>query len=169
MNWNNTTVRDLERESIRAFMERHKSYLSGRVLDFGAGSEPYRDLVSGEYVPFDTYEHNILPVGGKRKMQTPSGGFDVIMCNQVMQYMPDPQGTLITFSALLKPGGVLVLSYPTNWDEVEPNDYWRFTRKGMERLLSMAGFAPLIHERRAEIPLGGFKFPLGYGCVAQLQ
>jgi SAM-dependent methyltransferase len=168
VNWNNQTIRELERGSIRAFMEKHQAYLSGRVLDFGSGSEPYRDLVSGEYVPFDTYEHKIMPVGGKRG--TPQGAeFDAIMCNQVIQYIPDPQGVLIKFYALLKRGGHLVITFPTNWDEVEPTDFWRFTRKGMERLLSIAGFSPLIVERRAEIALGGFRFPLGYGVVAERQ
>lgn len=148
-------------------MEKQRGYLTGRVLDFGAGAEPYRDLVSGEYVPYDTYEHDIVPKGGKRNVGTPTGEYDSIMCNQVMQYLPDPQGTLIRFRHWLKPDGHLVMSYPTNWDEVEVNDYWRFTRKGMERLLSLAGFMPVTHERRAEIALGGFKFPLGYGVVAK--
>ena len=58
------------------------------------------------------------------------------------------------------------MTYPVCWDEVETNDYWRFTKWGMERMLRRAEFAIIAHERRAEIDLNGFKFPLGYGAVA---
>lgn len=155
---NGDEIRGIERQSIRDFMERQRHYLRGRVLDFGAGRQPYRDLVEGEYVPHDT---------GYPDSSEPQGEFDAIMCNQVMQYLPDPLLALRQFHAWLTPGACLVMTYATNWDEVEPSDLFRFTRKGMEYLLREAGFTVLVHERRAEIALGGFKFPLGYGVVAQ--
>jgi SAM-dependent methyltransferase len=153
--WDNHTVRQLERGSIRDFMQRHRQYLKGRVLDFGAGKQPYRDLVDGEYVPYEKGEN------------LPEGEFDALMCNQVVQYLPNPPLQISRFARMLRPGGYLAMTYPTNWDEVEQEDYWRLTRSGMERILGNAGFRILVHERRAEIDLGGFKFPLGYGVVAQ--
>jgi SAM-dependent methyltransferase len=147
-------IRQVERASIRAFMEKHAACLTGRVLDFGAGQQPYRDLVSGDYIPYEKGGHL-------------TGGYvDAVMCNQVLQYVDRPLDILRhgIYSAL-KPGGHLLLTYPTNWDEVEPTDLWRWTRAGMEQLLRQAGFAILIHERRAEVVLGNFKFPLGYGAV----
>lgn len=155
--WNNDSVRVLERSSIRAFMERHRQYLRGRVIDFGAGQQPYRDLVDGEYVPFD------------QGMASPSGYFDCVMCNQVIQYLDTPQYFLERVHGwLAKRHGCLVMTYPTNWDEIENTDLWRFTRYGMEvLLLRSADFEILAHERRAEINLNGFKFPLGYGLVAR--
>lgn len=154
--WNNDSVRQLERSSIREYMERNQEFLQGRVLDFGAGKQPYRDLVRGEYTP---YEPNDVI------LRFP---FDCIMCNQVFQYIWNPLGQLEQFHRWLRqPGGYLVMTYPTNWDEVETTDLWRFTKAGMEFLLKRARFRPINHERRAEINLNGFKFPLGYGLVAQ--
>lgn len=155
--WNNDTVRALERSSIRAFMEKNREYLFGKVLDFGAGKQPYRDLVAGDYVPFEL---------GDRQ----SGPFDAIMCNQVLQYIEWPLDQMRQFAELLRERrGHLVLTYPTNWDEVEASDYWRFTKAGMERLLQLAEFDVIKHERRAEINLNGFRFPLGYGVIARAR
>ena len=153
--WNNESIRALERASIRAFMKKHRQYLKGRVLDFGAGKQPYRDLVEGEYVPHEQGE----PIPGTH--------FDAVMCNQVMQYLDDPAKYLSAFAVLTAPGGHLVMRYPTCWAEVEESDLWRFTKAGMTKLLKDAGFRVLVHERGAEIDLNGFKFPLGYGVVAQ--
>jgi SAM-dependent methyltransferase len=163
--WSGHTIRELERASIREFMERSREFLKGRVLDFGAGKpgtcqtpQPYRDLVEGEYVPFDKDDDLPIPY---------SEAFEAVICTQVVQYLPDPERMLTVMRKYLKPGGHLLLTYPTNWDEVEISDLWRFTKTGMERLLRKAGFQILRHERRASINLGGFRFPLGYGVVAQ--
>lgn len=148
-------IRQVERASIRAFMEKHRGYLKGRVLDFGAGKQPYKDLVEGEYVPYE------------KDGALPGGYFDAVICNQVLQYVMDPLHTLQWgIRASLRVGGALVLTYPTNWDEVEKTDLWRFTELGMALLLQNLGFKVVAQERRAEVVFGNFKFPLGYGVVA---
>lgn len=161
--WNHQTVRNLERKSIREFVERSQGYLTGRVLDYGAGKpgtcakpQPYRDLVTGEYSPFDEGD------------RWPVGPFDTILCTQVLQYLQNPAVLIGWFRQWLNPGGHVVISYATCWDEVEEKDLWRITKAGMHRMLTREGFAIVSHERRAEIDLGGFKFPLGYGVVARL-
>lgn len=162
MHWNPTSIRELERKSIREFLERHKEYLQGWVLDFGAGKpgtcaapQPYRDLVTGDYEPFD--------LGDK----WPTGPFDTILCTQVIQYVIDPRRDLGWFAQWLKRGSHLVMTGPTNWEEVEDSDLWRFTRAGIRKLVEAAGFQVLTCESRAEIDLGGAKFSLGWGVVAR--
>lgn len=149
-------IRQIERASIRAFLEKHRQYLKGRVLDFGAGEQPYRDLVEGEYVPFE------------KGQDIQAGPFDAVLCTQVVQYLDDVS-TFLRWGAraALKPGGHLVMTYPTNWDEVESGDFWRLTRMGMALLLHDTHFTVEVHERRAEVALGNFKFPLGYGVIAR--
>jgi predicted TPR repeat methyltransferase len=162
VNWNNDTIRELERRSIRAFVAKQRGYLKGRVLDFGAGKpgtcrepQPYSDLVAGEYLPFDL---------GDTMPTTP---FDAVLMTQVLQYIEAPADLLCLIRGWLVDGGHLICTYQTNWDEVEPADLWRFTRSGMEKLLRDAGFAIVAHERRAEVNLGGFRFALGHGVVAR--
>ncbi len=154
-------IRQADICSIRLFMESQRHLLRGRVLDFGAGKvgtcrepQPYRDLVEGNYLPYDIGD------------ELPSPPFDVIMCNQVLQYLQDPLTQLIEFYSWLSFNGKLVMTYQCCWDEVEDNDLWRFTSIGMGRLLLGVGFNIKMHERRAEVKLGNFKFPLGYGVVA---
>ena len=154
--WNETSVRIIERASIRRFVHDCRDKLLGRVLDFGAGDQPYRNLVDGEYIPHEL---------GNSFPQPES--LDAILCTQVLQYVSSPQDVLWAFRTWLKPEGHLVLTYATNWDEVEPDDLWRFTKAGMEGLLRQARFEILHHERRAEINLGGFHVPLGYGVLAR--
>lgn len=160
--WNNHTIRDAYESAIRRFMEAHSGLLTGRVLDFGAGKpgtcrvpQPYRDLVSGEYLPFDKGD------------EMPAAPFDAVMANQVLQYLPDPVSQLRSFARDLKPGGHFVATYATNWAEAEQTDLWRITKAGMERALRLIGISVLHHDLMLEIDLNGFKFPLGYGIVGR--
>jgi len=176
-------LRDYERESIRAFVGHAgaNGYLSGRVLDFGCGQQPYRDLVAaagGEYIPFDRahFPGNVSgeDVGGE---PWPYTDYDTILCTQVIQYVDYPADILRAFKLR---GKVLVMTYPTTWAEVEAADRWRFTKAGMTWMLEQAGFAILLHERRgtlydARFPAGREKritalsdeFAIGYGVVAR--
>ncbi len=156
------SVRDLERWSIRTFVEKHNDKLVGRTLDYGCGRQPYRDLVGGTYVAYDKN-----PEYGCTEPPWKHGLFDAILCTQVIEYITDPLLLLMKFNNILRPGGFLVMTYPTNWDEVEGDDLFRFTRNGMELVLGRASFKVLAHEKRADVyTQDGFRFPLGYGVVA---
>lgn len=148
-----TTVRQLERRSIRDFVARHQQHLRGRVLDFGCGERPYRDLVLGEYVPYDL------------ELPYPVGQFDAVLCTQVAQYVHDLRAFIVQLRQLVRPDGHLILTYPTNWEEVEQADYWRVTREGMQQLLTP--FTVIEHVRRAGIVIGDFQLALGYGVLAR--
>lgn len=183
-------LRELERESIRAFVQSaaDEGYLSGRVLDFGCGRQPYREIVEtagGEYLGFDSPR---FPASTTSELHVPDWphAYDATLCTQVLQYVPNPMTALHQIGNGLRPiyhgadrekARHLVMTYPTNWPEVEPEDLHRFTKAGMERLLTEAGFTIIRHEERAEVvgavrvPNGllttGDAFALGYGVIAQ--
>lgn len=177
-----TDLRTIERESIRAFVQKaaDEGYLSGRVLDYGCGKQPYRDIVEaagGEYHGWDLTEFPANVSGENVTPEVPMGTrFDAVLCTQVLQYVPQVAGTL---AAQYGMSPILVLTYPTNWPEVEPEDLHRFTKAGMERLLTEAGFEIVLHERRAtikpalppnwEVAAYGAPddFALGYGVIAR--
>lgn len=145
----------LERPSIRKFMEDNSEYLTGNVLDFGCGDMPYRDLVKGDYF---TYEKGEM---------LPEKKFNCIMCNQVIQYVNDPDYLISTLDDLLEEKGYLIITYPTIWEEFEEIDYWRITKAGMEKLLIDNNFKIIKHDERWSIKYEDFKLSGGYGVVAQ--
>lgn len=158
-------LRKVETVSIREFVESACDWLTGRVLDFGAGKpgtcrtpEPYRNMVDGEYVPVDLGD------------TIPPGPYDAILCTQVIQCLFDPFATFQMFARLLAPNGRLVMTYPTLWPELTGEaDIFRFTRQGVTKLLWEAGLVVQRHEERAAIVLGSNRMAIGYGVVASLR
>lgn len=166
MNFTDTNqLREAEHNSIRAFVEKYKHLLTGRVLDYGCGHQPYRDLVTGEYIPYDVPS---LPSYTGLKMMDysfPVDAFDTVLCTQVLQYVFNPPNLIQDFYYILPPGGNLVMTYPTNWYECEDTDLWRFTKAGMSKMLHQAGFVITAHEaRETHDPLG---LVFGYGVVGE--
>lgn len=162
----------MERESIRTFLNDHAPLFRGRVLDYGAGRQPYQDIVDqagGVYIPYDRsgFPANVsgADVGPD---EDEWGDLDAIVCNQVVQYIGDVEGLLGGFCDLLRGGdpGVLVLTGPTNWPEVEPADLHRFTTAGIKALLVAVGFRQVDVRARAYIEMGDLRLSVGYGAVA---
>lgn len=163
-------LREAERQSIRDFVQTaaDEGYLSGAVLDVGAGRSPYQDIVvtaGGIYYPYDRRDFPANVSGTDVGEWLPT--YQSILCTQVVQYVPDTHGFLTTLFAAIKSGGHLVLTYPTNWPEVEPEDLYRFTQKGMEWLLGEAGFEIMRHDWRHGFQHEGVSFTVGYGVVAR--
>lgn len=163
-----TDIRYLERNSIRSFIVSSAKYLSGDVLDYGCGAQPYEALVPGRYHSWDDPHHPAFVAGGEITEDNPfERGWDAILCTQVIEYVPEPFDLLQGLHGMLVTGGHLVITYPTNWPEVEDADLHRFTKTGMERLLRLSGFELLRHTRRAEVRVGNDMLALGYGAVAR--
>ena len=157
-------IRRIERASIHEFMiqVRDAGHLGGRTLDFGCGTQPYRSLVRGEYIPYDIsnteHEHAFGP--GRQ--------VDTIICNQVIQYLQDPQLTVNTLVESLRVGGRFVITFPANWDVVEDSDLFRFTKSGVKLLMHIAGLRITSVMLRAQViaqESPRFSFPLGYGMI----
>ncbi|HEY3727891.1 MAG TPA: methyltransferase domain-containing protein [Solirubrobacteraceae bacterium] len=139
----------LERSSIFAFVDRQARVLKAgaRVLDVGAGDAPYRELFVGqEYLTLDhdDTEHagNVDLHGSADSIPAGAGEFDVVVCTQVLEHVPEPLTALREFHRVLVPGGLLLATVPFVWEEHElPHDYFRYTRPGIEHLLRRAEYA----------------------------
>lgn len=163
-------LRVIEADSIWVFVQRvsDAGYFKGSVLDYGCGQQPYRSFVErggGEYTGYDR------PHFGGSVVSDPVGpdvaggpAYDTILCTQVLQYVVYPRDLLRWFHVH---ADTLVMTYPTNWPEVEVADLHRFTKAGMEDMLARVGFDVVVHERRAEARAYDNVFALGYGVVAR--
>lgn len=116
----------------------------GRVLDIGAGTQPYRPFLPQDvqYVAME-----IVPIPGNDLIASvlalPFAGdvFDGILCTEVVEHVPEPEQALREMARVLRPGGRLYLTVPMSWAlHYVPHDYYRFTRYGLQYLLGKTGF-----------------------------
>lgn len=122
------------------------------VLDAGAGCGPYRPLFAhcvyktqdfgqepatqGKYTPLDyVCDITTIPV--------PESSFDVVVCTEVLEHVPEPQRAIREFSRVLKPGGKLLLTAPLGCRlHQEPyHFYGGFTPYWYRRVLNEEGFS----------------------------
>ncbi len=107
------------------------------LMDAGCGSQRYRELCAhlqyrgqdfGAYVVDDKAVIGSSGVGGTSgyvygdlyykgdiwNIQESDGALDVILCTEVFEHIPFPIETINEFSRLLKIGGELILTAPSN-------------------------------------------------------
>ena len=71
---------------------------------------------------------------------TDVGDFDVVICEQVLEHVDDPNTAAATLASLCRPGGHVIVSTPFMLRiHPAPADNWRFTPDGLRLLLEGAG------------------------------
>ena len=125
---------------------RKKGYLSGLVLNAGAGWRDLSHLIDGELVNQDlewpdetrTNIHIFSPLAS---IPRPDATFDSILCIAVLEHVDNPIEVVAEFHRALKPGGHVVASVPFLQPEHKiPTDFQRYTRDGLATLFARAGF-----------------------------
>jgi SAM-dependent methyltransferase len=113
-------------------------YVRGRVLDVGCGDRPYDALFTGadELVGFDVPSNEYADLHGSIEgIPVDDASFDVVLCLQVLEHVPDPAAALRELRRAVRPGGRVLLTthgvYPFH---PNPDDLWRWTHQGLERL-----------------------------------
>ena len=109
-----------------------------RVLDVGCGDRPYDALLhdADELVGFDVPGNPHADLHGSiDAVPVENASFDVVLCLQVLEHVPDPGAAVRELRRVVKPGGRVLLSthgiYPFH---PNPDDLWRWTHQGLERL-----------------------------------
>ncbi len=126
--------RKLTRVTLDRFIAAHAS--GGLTLDLGAKTGPYAahfprriglDLQRGA---------GVAVVGDARELPIRDAAFDVVLCTEMLEHVPEPQRAIDEIHRVLKPGGTLVLTtrflFPIH---DAPHDYFRFTKYGLRHLL----------------------------------
>jgi SAM-dependent methyltransferase len=95
--------------------------------------KPWKEHVSLMYPEFDV----CAPLEDPRR-------YDVVICEQVLEHVPDPWAAVSNLRAMCAPGGHLIVSTPflVRVHELPlfaMGDYWRFTPRGLRTLLESAG------------------------------
>jgi SAM-dependent methyltransferase len=146
---------------------RHVPGPTARVLDFGAGSGTYADMLVERGVRPDVLEpdgtlHRMLRDKGHRVVELGADGvgdYDVIYSLNVFEHIKNDQEAADDLGGLLRPGGRIVIYVPalemlfTSMD-TKVEHYRRYRRKQLERVLTNAGLE--IVESRYCDPVGFF-------------
>lgn len=164
-------IRIEQRRKIEHFLSCCGGHFSGRyVLDYGCGKAPYREIVErngGNWAGWDHVEYpgNVSGrnIGASVNPLQVGPRVDVVLSTQMLQYVPDPHRLLLEMRGK---SDKLIMTYATNWPEIEPWDLHRFTRGGMEHLLRTAGWNATVHEPLGEFRQEDFVMVLGYGVIA---
>jgi SAM-dependent methyltransferase len=129
----------LQAEAARAAAELG----SYRVLDVGCGPKPYFPFFephAAEYVGVDVANPSAELEGTVESLPVPDGSFELVLCTQVLEHADDPARAVSELRRVVAPGGrVLASTHGVQVYHPNPDDYWRWTHVGLERLFSEHG------------------------------
>lgn len=130
---------------------------TGRLMDFGCGRKPYRNLFTHvtDYIGVDIeqtghdhtnsqidvfYDGKVLPFSADT--------FDAVFCSEVLEHVFNIEEVLPELSRVLKKDGQILITVPFCWNEHEiPYDFGRYTSFGIKHLLEKHGFSIIeIHK-----------------------
>ena len=134
----------IAQQSLRQAISERAGYAHGLVLDVGCGGQPYRKMFSQIefYVGMDLPSNGCVNVYGDGQSLPFFGAvFDTVLCNEVLEHVPEPSQFMAEVGRVLKPGGVLLLTTPQTWGlHHEPHDFYRYTKYGLRYLAEKNGF-----------------------------
>lgn len=128
------------------------------LLDVGAGSSPYRELFSHcEYRSQDFSKLKPNQLRGNQvyaeldyvcdicEIPVPNESFDVALCTEVLEHVPNPIQAVKEIGRILKPGGELILTAPLGSGlHQEPyHFYGGYTPHWYRKFLDEAGFGEI--------------------------
>jgi SAM-dependent methyltransferase len=114
-----------------------------RVLDVGCGPKPYLPFFeahASEYVGVDVDNPAADLTGTAESLPVPDSSFDVVLCTQVLEHAIDPPQVVRELARAVAPGGrVLASTHGVQVYHPSPEDLWRWTHTGLERLFTENG------------------------------
>jgi 2-polyprenyl-3-methyl-5-hydroxy-6-metoxy-1,4-benzoquinol methylase len=159
----NPSLRSLNKPNYlirRALYDSKLNYvnkITGRVLDIGCGSKPYKNMFARatEYVGMDTkisgHKHvneNIDIYYDGKVFPLEENAFDNAVCFQVLEHVEDIDLFLDEISRVIKKNGYILIDMPFFWEEHEmPYDFRRLTESGLKNILKKHHFQVVKYEK----------------------
>lgn len=139
----------LIRRGLLRAIRRHAPKLTGTVVDFGCGQQPYREIIPADrYIGLDVVLSG-HPANQKKpdvifdgiRIPLTSESVDAVLATEVFEHVFRLDDALREIHRILRPGGRLLITCPFCWPEhEEPFDYARYTRFALDDILTRAGY-----------------------------
>ncbi|QSV45038.1 class I SAM-dependent methyltransferase [Geobacter benzoatilyticus] len=163
-----TQLRSALENVIKKYIKNSEDNNQISILDYGCGEVPYSKLFAtiphkftSADLPGNELANMILDANGNVPCEDES--FDVVLSIQVLEHVPSPQKYLSEALRVLKHNGLLLLSTHGWWTHHPyPNDYWRWTREGLEKILNEEGFK--VVDNRGIIGMLAYSYQLRAQC-----
>lgn len=144
------------RKGLRDNVKKLASHLSGKLMDFGCGSKPYRSFFTvDEYIgvdfeneghPHDNEQIDVFYDG--QNLPFANNYFDCILCSEVFEHVYNLNHVVNEMNRVLKTDGKILITCPFVWNEHEiPFDYARYTRFALKDILEKNGFEILMYNK----------------------
>jgi SAM-dependent methyltransferase len=125
------------KESRNRIWKLSERFRNAKAINVGSGSTNYGSQFIN--VDIDGYP-NVHVVTTVDRLPFPDGYFDLVVCQAVLEHVPNPDLAVKEMIRILKPEGELYAEIPfLQGFHPTPNDYQRYTISGIEHL-----FSPLI-------------------------
>lgn len=144
----------------RRWIEKQARLISklARVLDAGAGRGQYREFFAHCFYETQDFGKEIGTQGQYAKLDytcditdisVPDETFDVVLCTEVLEHLPEPIRAVKELARILKPGGKFLLTAPLgSYLHQEPyHFYGGFTPHWYNKVLQEYGFKIINIER----------------------
>jgi SAM-dependent methyltransferase len=151
---------DLARNYNRWLLSRAEAFLGRRVLDAGAGSGTFTELLAETHEVVALEPDPVFATALRARYESPSvtvvegdttsldptlGSFDSVLCFNLLEHVRDDEAMLARFCDVLVPGGSLLLLVPAHPKLFGSMDrtvghFRRYTRSQIQGLLREASF-----------------------------
>jgi len=121
-------------------LEPSSKYVRGRTLNAGCGSRDISSILrrfgATEVINYDIESE--IPgafIGSLERTPFDDNSFDAIICNAVLEHVPNVHRVMGELSRILKPGGHLIAAIPfLQPQHLVPTDFRRYTSDGLREL-----------------------------------
>jgi SAM-dependent methyltransferase len=113
-----------------------------RILDVGCGVKPYEPFFRpyASYVGVDVDNPVADLEGAAEDLPVDDASFDLVLCTQTLEHCLDPAAAVRELRRAVAPGGrVLASTHGVQVYHPAPEDLWRWTHAGLERLFRENG------------------------------
>jgi SAM-dependent methyltransferase len=139
-----STLSLLPGAAVGRWLAANTGHLGGRLLDLGAGNQPFRpwygplveQVVAIDVAPAPGLD--VLSLANPLPFRADS--FDSILCTSVLEHVDSAEAAVAEIARVLKPGGRLLITVPFLYPTHEaPYDFWRTTHHGLRSVLNRHG------------------------------